>query len=248
MEEINKKPEDEVIEDEVVEEEEEVIEEESPAEGDEPEEEEESEDDEISEEDDEEFQRQADELNGGSSKDEAVRKAKASLYHTAKTLTELGQDPAEVLGINKTAKVKKPAVVTEDAPDVQTAISKELDYREARKLAKSEPMFNLMKAYIDKGLSVDDAYLLVNKKRIARQSGEAALANTTFKAPSAPSKPSNIRQSVPRRPDAEEQALARRGVLWNQKTQTYRGKYTEEYYDQKTKSWQVRKLSKNTAR
>lgn len=161
-----------------------------------------------------------------------LEKAKKALYFNAERLKELGGDPADVLKI-------KP-VKTEEPDDIDSKLERKFIERDVQALVKNEDEYNLVMHYVDKGLTVEDAHLLANKGRVLRSVEEAKRGNVRFGTLANEKKP--IVQTVPDRSPEEKAVLQRRGLTFNPKTKTYQGKYTEEYYDQNTKSWMSRKL------
>ena len=159
-------------------------------------------------------------------------KARRALFFNAERARELGLDPAEVLNLKE----------SKETPEVSQVVQREFDVREAKSRAKSEDEFKLIMWYVDnRKLSVDEAYLLANKGRIARSGIEARRADVEpGKEPFSGRKETTGK--VPPHPGAE--MLQRRGYSYNPKTQTYQAKFYEEYYDAGTKSWVSRKLKR----
>jgi len=161
-----------------------------------------------------------------------LEKAQRALHFNAQRLKELGGDPADVLGV-------KPQEAKTDDP--RSIVKEELDDRDALARANgNDGMYKLMKHYMGKGLSVDDAYVLANKGKILRSVGEAKRGNVQFAH--APNAQRITSEAVPQRSAEEVQLLARRGLHFDAKTKTYRGKFTEEYYDPQVGHWLSRKI------
>ena len=159
-----------------------------------------------------------------------LEKAERALYFTAQRLKELGGDPKNILG----DKPKK-----EDSPD--TLIEKKFAERDARAMTKSESEYNLVMWYVNnKNLSVEDAYVVANKGKLQREIIEAKRGKVDY-APESNNEQAPKRV-VPKRNPEEVSLLSNRGLHYNPKTQTYQGKFTEEYYDHDSKSWKSRKL------
>lgn len=212
---------------------------------------EEEQDEETSKEDDEdseddEIQKRADELLGNKKPQDPKSKASRAVYFAAQRYKELGGDPAEALGIKPKKQARKTEQDTDEPADIRSVVAQELDEREARDMVKSEAQFNLMKAYMAKGLSKEEAYLLVNKKQILRNPLEIKRALDARAEFSGGPSHKATKVEVPERPEEEVKLLQRRGLTFNQKTNTYRGKYTEEYYDSQSKTWQTRKLPRKS--
>lgn len=168
-------------------------------------------------------------------KDE-IEKAKNALYFNAKRFKELGGDPAEALGI------KKPEPKAENTGDVADVVELKLTEREARSKAKSEDEYNLIMWYVqNRSLSFEEAYILANRGKILRTVEEVKRSKVQIPgAEGAGTKSHNV--PIVRRSAEEEKVLQRRGLVFNPKTKTYQGKYTEEYYDHAQKMWLSRKL------
>lgn len=157
-------------------------------------------------------------------------KAKRALHFNAERLKELGGDPADVLGV-------KP----QKNNDVESLLDKKFAERDARQMVKSESEFKLVMWYVEnKGLSVEEAHLLANKDRFKRSIDEVKRANVVYSQAEGGKKVT--KPKVPERTPEEVRLLASRGLNYNPKTQTYQGKYTEEYYNPETKNWESRKL------
>lgn len=165
-----------------------------------------------------------------------LEKAERALHFNAERFKELGGDPAEVL------KIKPVVKKNEDPVDVDSKVERKFLERDVRAVVKNEDEYNLTMHYVDKGLSVEDAHFLANKGRVLRSVEEAKRGQVRFGTAISEKKP--IVQTVPDRSPAEVAVLQRRGLTFNPKTKTYQGKYTEEYYDQTTKSWTSRKLQR----
>lgn len=165
-----------------------------------------------------------------------LEKAKKALYFNAERLKELGGDPSEIIK-------PKPVVKTDEVEDIDSKLERKFIERDVQALVKNEDEYNLVMNYVDKGLSVDDAHLLANKGKVLRSVEEAKRGNVRFGTIANEKKP--IVQTVPDRSPEEKAVLQQRKLFFNPKTKTYQGKYTEEYYDQNTKSWISRKLPRS---
>ncbi len=163
-------------------------------------------------------------------------KAKRALFFNAQRAKELGVDVEEAIGIKKPKEASK-----ED--DVDAKLERKFAERDAQAVAGSEAEFKLIMWYVDnRGLSVDDAYVLANKGKLQRAISEGKRSNVTFAKAGGERKVTKA--VVPQRSPEEQQLLLNRGLKYNPKTQTYQGKFTEEYYDPTDKAWKSRNLKK----
>lgn len=163
-------------------------------------------------------------------------KAERALHFNAERLKELGGDPAEVLKLKSESREKE--------GDVDSVVDRKFAERDARALARTEDEYKLIMWYVDnKKLSVAQAHLLANEGRVRRSAIEAQRAAVAFGKPPIQGKKITS-PAVPNRSPEEVAVLKKRGLTFNPKTKTYQGKFTEEYFDATTKSWQSRKLPK----
>ena len=166
-----------------------------------------------------------------------LEKAERSLHFNAERLKELGGDPADVLKL-------KPEEPQEAQDDPRLIVKQELAKDRLRSMCSSDDEYRHAEWYVDnKGLSVDEAYLLANRGKIERSVTEAKRANVAFSRGSSGGE-KKPQTSVPEMPQDQQQILQRRGYSYNPKTKTWQAKYYEEYYDHTTKSWQSRKLQR----
>lgn len=181
------------------------------------------------------FEKELESLESGDKKPERneLEKAKRSLHFNAERVKELGGDPSEILGKPKT---------DEKQGDVDSIIDSKFAERDARARAKSESEFKVIMWYVkNKGLSVDDAHMLANKGKILRSTSEFRRSQVDY-SKDAGSGQKILRDEIPARSAQEVALLNRRGMQYDPKTKTYRGKYTEEYFDQTQKKWLTRKI------
>ncbi len=163
-----------------------------------------------------------------------LEKAQRALFFNAQRVKELGGDPNTVLG-----KPKK--VETEENVDLDTKLELKFAERDLRARAKNEDHFKLMMFYVkEKGLSPDDAYFLSNRGSIERRETEIKRADVQYQTTSSSHKGKS--RQAPKLSAEEKALLERRGLKWNSKSQSYRGKYSETYYDHDEKKWKSRKL------
>ena len=203
--------------------------EETPLKSPEDESEEESEEDESEEEsEDVDHKKTLEELEG-KEKPNKLEKAKRALFFTAKGVEELGGDPLEVLGL----KEKKG-----DGDDLDTKIEKKFKEQEVKRLARTEDEFKVIMWYVtNQNLSVEDAHILANKGRLKSFASEVKRSDVIPPKGGTSSRKART-EDVPKRADEEVEVLRRRGLVFNTKTNTYQGKYTEEYWD--GEKWQSR--------
>lgn len=169
------------------------------------------------------YKKELEELEGTKPSKSELEKAKRALYFNAQRYSELGGDPSDVL--------PKPKAAAQPETDVDKVIDLKFAEREARALAKTEDEYQLIVWRVkNQGLSVSEAHLLANKGKLLKLSSELKRADV---------KPSLgggagqriLEETVPERNAAEVQLLTRRGMQFNPKTNTWQGKYTEEYWN-----------------
>lgn len=164
-------------------------------------------------------------------------RAKKALFFNAKRIKELGGDPDEVLG-----KKKKDDVAT--GTDTEKLLDRKFAERDAKAMARNPDELKLIMWYVDnKGLSVEQAYILANEGRLRRTITEIQRSKVKPSGPSAPGR-RVVTTTVPDRSPEEKVLLERRGLRFDPKSKTWKGKYSEEYYDPSTKRWQSRKLQR----
>lgn len=159
-------------------------------------------------------------------------KAKFTARSVLARIGELGGDPAEVIAEH--AGKGKPE------QDIDARIDRKFAEQDVRKLSRSEAEFKAIMSWVNKGLSVEDAHLLANKGKIKRSVEEIVRANEAR-----PGQGAGAGERVPQKKEMRQSAeaearLAQRGLKLNPKTGTYRGQFTEEYFD--GTSWQSRKI------
>jgi hypothetical protein len=184
------------------------------------------------------FKKEFEELESKSKPKSELEKAQKALFFNAERLKELGGDPAEVLKI-------KPQEKQENGDDVKSLVSREFKERDARTLARgNEDLYKVIMWYVDnRKLDVDEAYLLANKGRIMRTVTEAKRAAVDYGKPDSGGRKIE-KQTIPDRSPEDKAVLERRGLRFNPKTQSYQGKFTEEYYDTAEGTWKSRKLKR----
>lgn len=158
-----------------------------------------------------------------------LEKAEFTAKSTLKRIKELGGDPAKLIA----EELPSPTPSVAPAPEVLVAdeekATKLADARvKAKTLAKSDAEINVIMWWVEnKGMSVEDAHYMANKKKVATVAKEVARAETTV--------PSNGGGGAGQRPpeiktnkmnEKNEQRLALAGMTYDQPTNSYVGKKT----------------------
>ena len=183
------------------------------------------------------FKGELEKVTGKESRSEA-EKAIFTLKKVAERVTELGQDPAEILKIKP-----KKEVQADTKTVVQSEIQRTFIERDVMALAKNDDHFKLMMHYVDNNkLSAQDAYVLSMKGTLLRKESEVKRSLIQFASPKMGSKKAVLTPTIPEHPQSD--LLVKRGYSFDPKTKSYKGKFYEEYYDSTDKTWKSRKLQK----
>jgi len=152
-------------------------------------------------------------------------KAEFTLKSVAERLKDLGGDPTEIIG--------------EKTSESQYVTKKEFTEAEVRKLARSENEVKAIMAWIDKGLSVEDAHLIANKGRVKATFSEMERANVRTKEATG----AGQKKPAPKAPKPNDVQL----MQWRKANMVYdpaqgmaKGKFTEEYWD--GEKWSSRRI------
>jgi len=157
-------------------------------------------------------------------------KAEFTLKSVAKRYKDLGGNPADLV-----------TETTGETPSDTTQFVTKRDFAqtEARKVARSETELSAIMAWVDKGMSVEDAHLLANKGRIKSTFSEMDRANV--KANEATG--AGQKKPAPRAPKPSQTQLMqwrRAGMTYDPAKGTAAGKFTEEFWD--GSQWASRKI------
>lgn len=116
---------------------------------------------------------------------------------------------------------------------------------EVSKYAKSDAEKKVILWYVkNKGLSVEDAYLIANKGRILRSQSELKRAEGATPSSASFGGQKEKKPIAPDRSPEDQAVLTRRNLSFDPKTGTWKGKYSEEYYDQEAGRWLSRPLKR----
>ncbi len=154
-------------------------------------------------------------------------KAEFALKSVASRVEELGGDPSKLIGETK----------KEDTSQFVT--KRDFAEAEVRKLARSEKEVTAIMAWVDKGLTVEDAHLIANKKRVKTAFAEIERGNVAMKeATGAGQKKPVVNSPAPTETQLMQWRTAK--MVYDPVTKVAKGKFTEEYFD--GKDWVSRKI------
>lgn len=172
----------------------------------------------------------------GQTEDKPQRSELEKAQFTAKSvinrIQELGGDPTELIATEK--KVEK-----NTETDPQYATKHDIARMEARQLAKDEREVNAIMAWVDRGLTVEDAHYMANKGRVKAVFDEMERGS----APKREATGAGQRKVAPTAPEPDEtlqRQWAIAGLVYDPKTKTAKGKFTEEYWN--GKKWVSRRI------
>jgi len=184
------------------------------------------------------FKQELDKLEKTNTRTE-LDKAEFTAEKVLQRISELGGDPTKVA--TKFVKEKPKEEIKEFATLQDLDIK--LAEQEVRKLAKSDDEFKVIMWWIkNKNLSVEDAHLIANKGKLKTSLDEVIRGKVIPRTISTGPGQRIAAEKVPERSVEEQKVLERRGLRFNPKTQTYQGRFTEEYYDTTDKKWKSRRL------
>ena len=142
-------------------------------------------------------------------------KAEFTLKSVVNRYKELGGDPATVLG---------------EKEETQYVTKRDFVLSEARKIARSDKEVEAIMAWVDKGLSVEDAHLLANKDRVKATFSEMERGNVRVREATG----AGQKKPAPRAPKPSDTQLMqwrRAGMVYSSEKGLAEGKFTEEYWD-----------------
>lgn len=157
-------------------------------------------------------------------------KAEYTLKSVVARYTELGGDPSKIIG------------TSEKKEDVSQFVTKR-DFAEesARKVSRSPKELAAIMAWVDKGLTVEDAHLIANKGRIKSTFSEIDRGNVrATEATGAGQKKPVINAPAPNETLLMQWQRAK--MVYDPVSKTAKGKFNEVYYDGKERGWVSRRI------
>lgn len=158
-------------------------------------------------------------------------KAEYALKSMISRVEELGGDPTKLIDSKKA-----------EADTSQFVTKRDFAVAETRKVARSEKEVNAIMAWVDKGLSVEEGYLLANKARVKSTFSEIERGNVQMReATGAGQKKPVVKAPAP--VESQLSAWRQAGMTYDPVTKIAKGKFTEEYYD--GSKWTSRRIQKS---
>ncbi|HEC65055.1 MAG TPA: hypothetical protein ENI23_07170 [bacterium] len=154
-------------------------------------------------------------------------KAEFALKSVASRVEELGGDPSKLIGESK----------EEDTSQYVT--KRDFAEAEVRKLARSPKEVDAMMAWVDKGLSVEDAHLIANKHKVKTAFAEIERGNVAMKEATGAGQKKPVVNS-PKPTEMQIMQWGKAKMVYDPVTKIAKGKHTEEYYD--GKEWKSRRI------